>query len=209
MHTFNRKMFLTSISALGLFFGMLGSAQATVMIYTDRTSFEAAISGAVTEDFSDTTLASPLSSITGSGAVTPSITGGHLYDIIDNGSSIDTVFNFSSGVYSFGGDWDFSPGGAGTGIAFTTANGTTTNIGELLNSGGTAFTGFWGFVSTDAFTSVGLSEGSNPLGIQETYYLDNLTFSTVPEPGTLALMGVGILGFAFASRRKNSQSRAG
>jgi hypothetical protein len=61
---------------------------------------------------------------------------------------------------------------------------------------------FFGFVSTDAFTSVFYDGGTQP-GSAETHTLDNLQFAAVPEPATFGLMGLAMAGLSAAAYRKS------
>ena len=64
--------------------------------------------------------------------------------------------------------------------------------------------GFFGVISTAPFSSVLFSEGDLG-GANEFIDLDNVSFSSVPEPATMTLVGLGF--GAIAVRRRLRQRR--
>jgi hypothetical protein len=175
-------------------------AEAQFSFYTDRTAFETALSGAFTvEDFSGPGLNPLVSATTTFGAVG----GGVWTDYIFGANS--TVWSFGASQRAWGGDFDlFGPGGPGSGISLVLANGASVNVTEEI-PGTTA--GFWGFIYNGAFNEVRMSLGSECC--VETYTLDNMTFAAaaVPEPSSLLLVGLGVVGLA-AARRRRQQNQA-
>ena len=62
---------------------------------------------------------------------------------------------------------------------------------------------FWGFISDTPFTSVKLI-GATGLH-QQNYNLDDMVYSSVPEPRSLCLLSGGLIGvFLFIRRRKTT-----
>lgn len=152
----------------------------------------------LTEDFNDGSLNSGINSIVSTNG---SIGGGVWNDQVKKDVAT-TTFNFDPNILAFGGNWDLSPLGPGTGIAVS-ADGNS--IGEIPNTN----TGeFWGFVADGdpSFSSVLLQAGSgtaSPFN-QETFKLEDMVYSTskVPEPATLLLFGAGLLGLGLARKFK-------
>lgn len=184
----------SAIGALALMIGT-SAAAASVITYDTQGGFNAASGPTVTEDFNDTTLLPGLSFVSNAG----SIGSGRFNDRVFRGGD-QTRFNFASKAKSFGGFFDFSPGGNGQGLSFSIVllDNSIISVGQVSN-----LIGFYGFVSDAAFKSVIINAGSFS-GSAETYNLDNLRFSgAVPEPSAWALMigGFGLVGFALRRRQ--------
>ena len=114
-----------------------------------------------------------------------------------------TAFGFTSSDI---GD-SASPAGA---LRLTTNTGTYASGVDVLNLAAVRPSGatqFLGLAQAQPFTQVQLSFG----GFDEAYGLDKvyLATSAVPEPGSWALMALGLAGLAAWTRRKTTQVRGG
>jgi hypothetical protein len=195
------------ILALLMFSGLANA----FTVYTDKTDWENALSGAVviTEDFEDQTMIDGLASYaTPDGTYTefdgfnlivpppPTFNNTQVFEelVDDNGGT--TVWSFSSPFIAFGGDWDLSPAGPGTGLEIS-IDGQIQNVIIPNSYDG----GFWGFIADSAFSTVELLKPSAVSG-SELYHLDNMVFATVvPLPAAIWLLVSGFIGLLGYKKR--------
>ena len=188
-----------------LFFVLpLASRAATITFYDMRSDWETAVGGIFEEeDFDDGMVNSPGLSVS-STVGTPSL--GVWSDQVNDAPLQTTEWFFVIPIRGFGAFFDLAPIGPGQGIAMTISlvgGGTQLLSQEVLNS----FTGeFFGFVSSEAFTSVLFMEGTQPSGVQETFNMDNLVYSPIPETSSILMVVTGLLAMAglLARRRQGT-----
>jgi hypothetical protein len=196
-----RSRLLCSLLFLGL---PLASQAATITFYDMRTDWETAVGGIFEEeDFDDGLVNAPGLSVSSTVGV-PSL--GVWTDQVNDAPLQTTEWSFAIPVRGFGAFFDLTPIGPGQGIAMTigfAGGGTQLLSQEVLNSS----TGeFFGFVSSHAFTSVLFTEGTQPAGVQETFNMDGLVYSPVPETTSILMVGTGLLAMVglLARRRRSS-----
>lgn len=133
-----------------------------------------------------------------------SIEAGVLTDSIDQDNAVDTVFSFATPQFGFGGIFDLSLAGPGSGIEIAvTIGGETFVLGQELPS--TFTEGFFGFASDTSFTEILFSEGSRSSRPSESYTFTGAVASAVapvPLPAGLPLMLAGLGSFAFLRKRR-------
>jgi hypothetical protein len=195
-------------------------AMAGVSFYTDRSTWEAEVSGEiVTETFSEVSpyvLNEGLNEMTSIDIEINNLTLGSGFISIDDGSdylNIDGTPFFRGACYpspynttiSIHTQPPVSAWGADFNSTYSTdgltlqINGQQHDFSGLMLAGDDI--GFLGIISTDPFSSVTLRTlDDDDTLFGESFGMDNVSFVAVPEPMTMALLGLG--GLMLRRRRK-------
>lgn len=75
--------------------------------------------------------------------------------------------------------------------------------GQIFNFGPAQQSGFYGVIATDGtFSTAGFSDTAGGGAVLSSGFIDDIRYSTIPTPTTLALFGLGLAGLGFVLRKK-------
>lgn len=189
-----------------------GSLQAAPVYYSNSAVFQGQLGASVTDNYSN-----PGYSFLNSNAAMSAVLGETDYQSTGH-SNINIV---SSGRYCAGCNGSFlmsftttSVGDAngvfGVGMDIVFNNGYFAYITFGDNSVANvalAATGFWGVTATEEIKSIHFGLSGGAATTRSSFQVDNLTIGSqgqqVPEPASLGLLGIGLAGLGFASRKKS------
>lgn len=209
--------FLCSLACL--FAAMAMPVQAGIITFTDRSAFEAAVSGETVIDFNSvgpTGVDGSFSSRTFNGEVTFSQGDSRLFILgedVYSGANLSSAYlnhndagtqnvvvTFAGEVFAAGMELGHLENWAGVGgtTTFSLSTGDVfTAVSERLHDSG-AQLNFIGWISDTGFDSIVIDDPSKGTVIDDFTY----TSVSVPEPGTLGLLAVGLISLAGASMRR-------
>lgn len=197
------KKMLTIVS-IALFI-LLSSHVSALTVYTDRAAWESATGSFITENFNNLTPFQFTTGLNSVGLIDVDVTGpvhenqlggpstlngqfaidrtNHLIGHVLNGGITHPTIIFQNPVYSFAADWRTTLSGGR--LIVLEFDGQTIHFDDYLSGDGS---GFLGVIADNAFSQVVFGAESTDA---EAFGMDNLSFSPVPEPMTMALLGLG------------------
>lgn len=199
-------------------------AQATLVTYTNLAAFQAAAGTTSLETFSNAALGTSTGNFSGSfnkftlssvsngdrsGIANGSISGSDTPPAAFNGQNFygwgegdgnngpTSTFTFAAGTRAFGFDWFNTDT---TDSYSVTINGLTQTVFNFNASG------FFGVIATngESFSTATIQNASFG-GYVQTEGLDNVRVGNVPEPGSIALLGLALAGVAVARRKSTAK----
>ena len=225
---FFRAASLSVVMALAaVAFGMSAhQASAGLILFNSRAAFDAAAPGLPIEDFEEAATApfqafpGPLDSTSSNVAFSPGdILAGVTFSAAGVGELLvlnpgnfgapsailgpntftdDLIMAFGTGVNAVGFDLFSFSGTGNIAVNIFDSGGLISSTALFIDTTGT----FFGVINWGDITSITFDDSAVTLG----ELVDNVAFgsATIPEPGTLALFGFGLLGLGLARRRKKT-----